>query len=113
MFFAVAVLLVACSKSETGELRDASDFDVTDWTDEQVKTEFGEPERIQKMEKTSEAIWGPAEGFWELVPMNATMVIWSYRVKGGEVELYFVEPDTVVQGVAFAPEGVVYEPGGE
>jgi hypothetical protein len=105
----VAMMLNACSRSGPGELRDASDFSVTDWTGDQVKERFGEPDRVQRIQKTSESIWGPAESFWELVPMNSTMVIWSYHVKGGDMELYFIEPDAVVQGVAFAPEGVVYE----
>lgn len=80
---------------------------------------FGPPEREQVMFKQSAAIWGPIEDFWPQVPDGAKVEIWSYRsrarlVEGsddttpGSSELYFVEGSPTVQGVGFAPDGVVY-----
>lgn len=80
-------------------------------TREEIRGTFGEPSREQSFSKTGEAIWGPIEEFWSQVPLNSTVELWAYRVEGGTVELYFVDESLQVQGVGFAPEGVVFETG--
>ena len=42
------------------------------------------------------------------VPLESTVEVWSYEVKGGAVELYFVDESERVRGKGFAPEGVDY-----
>lgn len=80
---------------------------------------FGPPDHEQTLLKQSEAIWGPIEDFWPQVPTGAKIEVWSYEsqarlVEGsdettrGSTELYFVDESTTVQGVGFAPDGVVY-----
>lgn len=100
----VAVFVVmACSKTPSPD-----DFRVGA-TREQVLDSFGVPARQQSFLKTGEAIWGPIEDFWSRVPMNSTVEVWTYQVKGGSVELYFIDESVRVQGTGFAPEGAVFE----
>lgn len=84
-----------------------------------VLVNFGPPDQQQTLFKQSNAIWGPIEDFWSEVPSGAKVEIWSYAsrtrlVEGsaettpGSTELYFVNDSMTVQGVGFAPEGVVY-----
>ena len=84
-----------------------------------VLAKFGHPDREQTLFKQSNPIWGPIEDFWSEVPNGAKVEIWSYPsqtrlVEGsaettpGSTELYFVNDSQTVQGVGFAPEGVVY-----
>lgn len=70
---------------------------------------YGEPAGQRQMTKRDEVIWGPIEDFWSEVPMESRVEIWTYRVDEGDVELYFVDDSPTVDGVGFAPEGVVYE----
>ena len=84
-----------------------------------VLAKFGPPDQEQTLFKQSNPIWGPIEDFWPEVPNGAKVEIWSYEsrtrlVEGsaettpGSTELYFVNDSMTVQGVGFAPEGVVY-----
>jgi hypothetical protein len=73
-----------------------------------IVQQFGPPATRQTFHKSSEAIWGPIEDFWSRVPVGSTVEVWSYRVRGGSVELYFVDGSEQVQGTAFAPEGAVF-----
>lgn len=75
-------------------------------TREQVLNSFGAPSRQQAFTKKDEAIWGPIEDFWFRVPLNSTVEVWTYRVEGGSIELYFVDESERVLGMGFAPDGV-------
>ena len=102
LILAVSIFL-ACSNSSR-----PSDFRVGA-TRQAVLESFGAPIRQQTFSKQDDAIWGPIEDFWVRVPLNSSVEVWSYQVKGGTVELYFVDKSEWVQGKGFAPEGVVYE----
>lgn len=77
-------------------------------TRQEVLESFGAPSSRQTFTKQDGAIWGPIEDFWMQVPLKSTVEVWSYEVKGGVVELYFVDESERVQGKGFAPEGVDY-----
>ena len=100
---ALAVFMVlACS-----DLPGPSDFRVGA-TREEILDSFGAPARKQTIVKRDDAIWGAIEDFWTRVPLNSTVEIWTYRVEGGSIELYFVDESDKVQGKEFAPDGVDY-----
>ncbi len=73
---------------------------------EQLLETYGTPSREQTFIKKDEAIWGPIEDFWVRVPLNSSVEVWTYRVKGGSIELYFIDKSAEVQGTGFAPDGV-------
>jgi len=87
---------------------EASDFRVGA-TREELLASFGAPARQQSLVKTGAAIWGPIEEFWDQVPLDSSVEIWSYPVADGSVELYFIDGSDRVQGTGFAPEGAVFE----
>ena len=101
LILAVSVVL-ACSNSPR-----PGDFKVGA-TRQQVLESFGAPSLRKTYSKQDDAIWGPIEDFWARVPLNSSVEVWSYQVKGGTLELYFVDESERVQGKGFAPEGVVY-----
>lgn len=78
-------------------------------TREAIVQTYGEPAGRQQMTKQDEAVWGPIEDFWYDVPMGSRVEIWTYPAEDGDVELYFVDDSPTVDGVGFAPEGVIYE----
>jgi hypothetical protein len=80
-------------------------------TRSEVLEAFGAPLQKQSFRKTHEAIWGPIEDFWPRVPDGSSVDVWTYRVEGGDLELYFVDGSERVQGLGFAPEGAVFEAG--
>ena len=86
---------------------DRADFQVG-MSRQVVQARFGAPEHSQSMIKHAEPIWGPIETFWSTLDSGASVELWSYLVEGGAVELYFVDGDSLVTGMGFAPEGVVY-----
>jgi hypothetical protein len=99
----VAVLtLLACS-----DVPDPDEFRVGA-TRDQVLAIFGAPSRQQTFIKKDEHIFGPIEDFWMRVPFNSAVEIWTYRAKGGSIELYFVDESEQVLAMGFAPDGVVY-----
>ncbi len=102
LFILAVSVVLACSNSPR-----PGDFQVGA-TRQQVLESFGAPSLRQTYSKQDDAIWGPIEDFWARVPLNSTVEVWSYQVKGGTVELYFVDESERVQGKGFAPEGVVY-----
>ena len=69
---------------------------------------FGEPAQSIRMTKHSEAIWGAIESYWSTLDVGDDVTIWQYPGKDGTWELYFRNDDTLLNGVAFAPEGVIY-----
>ncbi len=77
----------------------------------QLLERFGPPAHRKSFHKTGEGIWGPIENFWPKVPLGSTVEIWTYPVRGGTVELYFVDGSERAQGAEFSPEGAVYEGG--
>ncbi len=77
----------------------------------QLLERFGPPAHRKSFHKTGEGIWGPIESFWSRVPRGSTVEIWTYPVRGGTVELYFVDGSERAQGAEFSPEGAVYEGG--
>ena len=51
---------------------------------------------------------------WVDVPSGSIVEIWSYAslhatMGAGDTELYFVDDSAAVNGLAFSPQGVVYE----
>lgn len=75
--------------------------------------QFGEPAQKDAIVKSSEPIWGPAESFWEEIPMGTRLEIWKYGFPDGMLELYFLNDDDKVGFIAFTPKGVVYEKSGK
>jgi len=87
----------------------------------EVIDRFGEPERKQVIRKAAEPIWGAIETFWSEVPLGSEVEIWSYSTRirdtndggspssDGVTELYFVDGSGTVNGIGFAPRGVVFE----
>jgi hypothetical protein len=102
---AALLAVLACSGTPS-----ATDFHVGATRDE-ILGSFGPPARKESLRKTGDAIWGPIETFWSRVPAGDRVEIWAYPVKGGTVELYFLEGSERVQGTGFAPEGAVFEAG--
>jgi len=88
-------------------LPERSDFRVGMSRDSVVST-FGEPDQRQSMVKQEEPIWGAIEEFWGSVAIGSKVDIWSYKVEGGTMELYFVDDSSRVTGTGFAPEGAVF-----
>jgi hypothetical protein len=72
----------------------------------QILESFGAPSRQQIFLKTNKHIWGPIEDFWYRIPLNSRVEVWTYRVEGGSIELYFVDQSEQVLGTGFAPDGV-------
>lgn len=74
---------------------------------------FGEPVQKDAIVKSSAPVSGPAEGFWEEIPMGARLEVWKYGFPDGMLELYFLNDDDKVGFIAFTPKGVVYEKSGK
>ncbi len=100
---ALLIAAPACTKPMS-----AAEFDAG-MSRQEVIDRFGEPDRRQTIVKRDEAIWGAIEDFWQQVPTDSTVLIWTYPVDGGSVELYFIGESMTVDGVGFAPEGAVFE----
>ena len=77
-------------------------------TKQQLLSGFGEPSQKHTTIKNTEHIWGPIESLWYKVPMGTKIETWSYKAKGGLVELYFLDDSPVVSDTGFAAEGAVY-----
>lgn len=104
-------LVTACDPS--GSVASHSDFD-TGATRDEIQSDFGQPKSIIHIRKQDNSIWGAIESFWASVPNGATVEIWSYQSENpnevtGHTELYFVDGSDTVDGIAFSPDGVVYE----
>lgn len=85
---------------------------------QELKTAFGPPTKIQSITKHDGPIWGPIESIWDDVPLGSQITLWSYQSEApifgafeqtGETQLYFVDSSTVVDGVAFRILEAVYE----
>lgn len=109
--FVLAIVLVAvhgCAKINS-DLPNANDFRIKGWSQTQVRASFGEPKLTQTYtKKDNPHIFGEIERVWSKVPEGATVDIWVYEVQGGNIELYFVRPSSLVWDIGFAPEGAVY-----
>lgn len=81
------------------------------YTKFEVTKVLGTPDETSRYQKTEEQIWGPEESFWSDIPMGTRLEVWRYKSDGGSLNLYFLDNESVVSYKAFAPEGVVYEPG--
>jgi hypothetical protein len=77
----------------------------------EILESFGAPSRKQSFLKSGNAIWGAIEDFWPQVPQGSTVESWGYQVEGGTIELYFIDQSDHVDGLGFAPAGVVFETG--
>ena len=117
----VGVLRASRDRSDTAYLHsghvgpatlELADFQVGS-TRAGVRERFGEPTRIQSFTKSEAHIWGPIEEFWSEVPMGGEVEIWSYPVRGGSAELYFIDDGDRLDGIGFAAKGAVYETGPE
>ena len=76
----------------------------------EILTTFGKPAREASYLKSDDSIWGAIEEFWSRVPLGSTVEVWSYPVRGGTIELYFIDGSNEIQGIGFAPTGAIYEP---
>jgi hypothetical protein len=85
------------SKIEVGQLKS----DITDI--------LGKPAKQSIIYKTEKYIWGPEEEFWDAIPDSAKLEVWQYVNDKGQLNLYFMAPDSHLAYKAFAPKGVVYE----
>lgn len=77
----------------------------------EIKALLNEPYEIKTFEKTGKPIWGPEEEFWDRIPNGTLLEVWRYRNEHGHLNLYFIDGDEFLKYKAFAPRGVVYEPG--
>jgi len=111
----LTVALASCGAQDAG--RSHSEFQTgMDRTD--ILSRFGPPETEQTLFKTSPAVFGPIEDFWSRLADGSKVEIWSYRSTWhgsgsqeptpGSSEFYFVDDSASVDGIGFAPEGVVY-----
>ena len=96
------LLLAACSETPTMKFQ-------VGITQSELIERYGRPDTTQQMIKQSEAIWGAIESYWDQnLDSGDVVTIWYYASQTGTWELYFRNNDSLVGGVAFAPEGVVY-----
>jgi len=109
----ILTFLTGCSDPPPYHL----DFNVG-MSQEELRTKFGPPNKIQSITKHDGPIWGPVESIWNEVPVGSEITIWSYQSEApifgafeqpGETQLYFVDSSTVVDGVAFRLLEAVYE----
>ena len=103
----VLIFLLMVAPSGCAALPEPSSFRAG-MTKQNLIAQFGEPIRRQTLVKNMEPIWGPIEEIWFQLAMGTEVELWAYRVKGGTVELYFLNGSDVTQAGAFSPEGVVY-----
>jgi len=111
----LTIALAGCGAQDAG--RSHTDFQ-TGMARTDILSRFGPPDAEQTLVKTSPAIFGPIEDFWSDLADGSKVEIWSYRStwRGydsqestlGSSELYFVNDSQSVDGIGFAPEGVVY-----
>lgn len=102
----VAIITVGCNESS----QMARQVEIG-YTKLEVTKILGTPDESSRFQKTEEHVWGPEESFWYDIPMGTRIEVWRYKSEGGLLNLYFLDNDAVVSYKAFAPEGVVYEPG--
>ena len=110
-YIALSILtlaLLGCGPKVDDGRPNANDFRIKGWSQTQVRAGFGEPKLTQSFTKTDDAVWGEIENVWHKVPQGAIVDIWVYEVQGGNIELYFMRPSSLVWNVGFAPEGAVY-----
>lgn len=114
-FIALAILVLTlpvtlqgCGNDADDGRLNANDFRIKGWSQTQVRAGFGQPKLTQSFTKTGDEVWGEIEKIWHKVPKGATVDIWVYEVKGGNIELYFIRPSSLVWEVGFAPGGAVY-----
>lgn len=104
----VMLILGACARQDDGR-PNANDFRIKGWSQTQVRAGFGEPKLTQSFrKKAGDPVWGEIENVWHRVPEGATVDIWVYEVQGGNIELYFIRPSSLVWEIGFSPEGAVY-----
>lgn len=101
-----ATILAGCSESSQ-----MSRQVEVGYTKFEVTKILGTPDESSRFQKTQEHVWGPEESFWYDIPMGTRLEVWRYKSEGGLLNLYFLNNDSVVSYKAFAPDGVVYEPG--
>ena len=104
----MVLAMLGCSANVDDGRPNANDFRIKGWSRTQVRAGFGEPKLTQSFTKTDDAVWGEIENVWHKVPKGATVDIWVYEVQGGNIELYFMRPSSLVWEIGFAPEGAVY-----
>ena len=109
MVLTLPLILQGCGNTEDDDRPNANDFRIKSWSQTQVRAGFGEPKLTQSFTKTGNPVWGEIQNVWHKVPQGATVDIWVYEVQGGgNIELYFIRPSSLVWEVGFAPEGTVY-----
>jgi len=79
-------------------------------TKQEIKKRLGEPYEIKFIKKTAGPIWGPEEEFWDKIPNDTLLEVWSYKSDEGHLNLYYTGTNNNrLDYKAFAPIGVVYE----
>lgn len=86
LFAMTALALLGCS----GPHSHLEDRVFTGRTVTQVRSELGEPDKIDHVTKTTDNINGPMEKFWDEVKMDGTVDVWTYNVDYGRKEVYFL-----------------------
>ncbi len=78
-------------------------------TKREIKSIFGNPDKIKNFNKPEGPIWGPEEEFWDKIPSGSKLEVWSYINDAGNLNLYFIGSNNHLNYKAFTPKGVVYE----
>jgi hypothetical protein len=96
------LLLIACTQHQ------ASDFEVNGWSRMQLVEEFGKPDSIQlRSAHNYEGYMGPRPKFIESLPPGDDAEVWVYKVKDGNVDVFFYEDDIAIE-VVFTRNDVMY-----
>ena len=69
---------------------------------------LGEPVEKRFIVKKNKFIWGPAEEFWDEIPMGTRMEVWEYKFSDGILNLYFLDYGDNLDYKAFSRKGVIY-----
>jgi hypothetical protein len=104
------LLLVSTSASICGcSNGPPSDSVLVGQSKDDVRKILGDPQAIETSIKRNEVIWGPEEEFWDDIPEGSELETWSYELRDGNLNLYFINGSDKLGHKAFAPRGVVYE----
>jgi len=78
-------------------------------TRDKIKTILSEPDEIQRIEKTTEAIFGPEEIFWDKINTGTNLEVWIYQIEDSLLRLYFKNNEDSLSYKLITPKDVVYE----
>ena len=78
-------------------------------TKDKIKMILSEPDEIQRMEKTTEVIFGPEELFWDKINIGTDLEVWIYQIEDSLLRLYFKNNEDNLLYKLITPKDVVYE----